>query len=117
MSDQRGQHVLVIDDNEAARTTAAAVLKTAGYKVTVAGDSAGAVEQLAKNHYAVILLDFKMPHDGVAMIDYMSENLPDLLARTVVFVPAVNRPIWGVLPKPFHVDELVKMVDACVEGR
>jgi DNA-binding response OmpR family regulator len=79
----------------------------------MAGDAARAVEELTRGKYAVVLLDFKMPHDGVAMIDYLSENMPDILARTVVFIPAVNRPIWGVLPKPFEIQELVTTVNAC----
>src|SRR5688500_15662996 len=115
MSDEKTQQVLVIDDSEESRTMVAVVLTKAGYRVTGVGDAARAVEELKSDRYAVILLDFKMPHDGVAMIDYMSESLPEVLARTVVFIPAVNRPIWGVLPKPFDVQDLVTTVNACAK--
>src|SRR4051812_28484322 len=109
------KNVLVIDDNEESRDLVSVVLDAAGYAVTTTGDAASAVEELTRSQYAVILLDFKMPHDGVAMIDYLSESLPDVLARTVVFIPAVNRPIWGVLSKPFDLKELVKTVRACAK--
>jgi CheY-like chemotaxis protein len=112
---EQKSEVLVIDDSEESRTLVSVVLGRAGYRVTTAGDAAKAVEELKGDgdKFAVILLDFKMPHDGVAMIDYISDNLPDVLARTVVFIPAVNRPIWGVLPKPFNVDDLLATVNAC----
>jgi CheY-like chemotaxis protein len=109
------KNVLVIDDSEESRTLVSVILTEAGYLVTGAGDAARAVEELKSDRYAVILLDFKMPHDGVAMIDYMGENLPDTLAKTVVFIPSVNRPIWGVLPKPFDIRELMSTVKACAD--
>jgi CheY-like chemotaxis protein len=113
MTDEKQKRVLVIDDNDEARTLVSVVLTKAGYRVTGAGDSASAVEELESDGYGVILLDFKMPHDGVALIDYMSANLPHVLTRTVVFIPSVNRPIWAVLPKPFDVEDLVTTVTAC----
>lgn len=39
--------------------------------------------------------------------------MPDVLQRTIAFVPWVDRPIFGVLAKPFQMDELVKTVTAC----
>ncbi|HKO54824.1 MAG TPA: response regulator [Thermoanaerobaculia bacterium] len=105
--------VLIIDDNKPTRAIAAAVLLRAGFKITEAEDAARAVELLIGEQYSVILLDFKTPHDGVAMIDYMSENLPDLLSRTIVFMPAINRPIWGVLSKPIEPTELLTAVTDC----
>lgn len=108
--------VLIIDDSSSVRAIVVAVLQRAGFKTTEAADSAQAVERLSDSSYSVILLDFKMPHDGVAMIDYMSENHPHLLKRTIVFIPAVNRPIWGVLSKPIEPTELLATVTDCASG-
>jgi FixJ family two-component response regulator len=104
--------VLIIDDSGAARAVVAAVLQRAGFRTTEAGDAARAVELMIATQYSVILLDFKMPHD-----DYMSENLSDLLCRTIVFLPAVNRPIWGVLSKPVEPAELLAAVTDCAVSR
>ena len=105
--------ILVIDDSDESRTLLSVLLTNAGYQVTSAGDSARAVEELKGRSYAVILLDFRMPHNGVAMIDFIGDNMPDILAHTVVFIPSVNRRIWGVLSKPFEVNELLSTVNAC----
>lgn len=108
--------VLIIDDDAATRALVTAVLERAGYRTAEAADSAEAVELLTGTDYAAILLDYKMPHDGVALIDYMSQNFPELLARTIVFISAVNRPIWGVLTKPLEPIELVAAVTDCASG-
>jgi CheY-like chemotaxis protein len=105
--------ILIIDDNEQTRVFLGATLARDGYVVTEAGDSAAAVEALKTGAFAAILLDFRMPHDGVAMIDYLSESMPDVLAHTIVFMPSVNRPIWGVLPKPIDAQALLLTVGAC----
>lgn len=54
-----------------------------------------------------------MPHNGVAMIDYLSDAMPDVLARTIVFMPDVNRTIFGVLPKPVDPAALLLAVGQC----
>jgi CheY-like chemotaxis protein len=105
--------VLVIDASAQYRSLISAVLTDRGYEVVQASDASAAVEQLGKRAFSVVLLDLKMPHNGIAFIDYLSEALPLVLARTIAFVPWVDRPIWGVLPKPFQMDELVKTVAAC----
>jgi CheY-like chemotaxis protein len=108
-----GQRVLIIDHNEQARTFASAALTRAGFIVVEAGDPAAGVDSLRTSGWSAILLDLKMPHNGVAMIDYISENLPGLLERIIILAPSVNRPIWGVLSKPFEETSLVSAVTAC----
>jgi CheY-like chemotaxis protein len=107
------KHVLILDDNEHARTFAATVLTRAGYVVTQAGDSAGAMAALGDQVYSAILLDLQMPHDGVAMIDFISGTMPDLLPRLIILTPGVNRAVWGVLAKPFQAAPLLAAVNDC----
>jgi CheY-like chemotaxis protein len=108
--------VLIIDDDAATRSVVTAVLERAGYRTAAAADAAEAVELLTGAQYSAILLDYKMPHDGVALIDYISQNLPELLAHTIVLISAVNRPIWGVLTKPVEPNELISAVTDCASG-
>ena len=70
--------VLVIDDNAATRTLVAAVLQRAGLRRHEAADAAQAVEEL-RRELLVILLDYRMPHTGVAMVDSLSDRFPHLL--------------------------------------
>jgi len=111
MPDHSG--VLIVDESGEYRTLISAVLLAQGHEVFEAGDASEAVEQLGRRHYAAILIDLKMPHDGVSLLEYLGTAMPHVLARTIVFVPWVNKPIWGTLTKPFHVDALVKAVTAC----
>jgi CheY-like chemotaxis protein len=111
MPEQR--RVLIVDDNEHARTFAASVLARAGYAVTEAGDPALAVEALEGKPFSAIILDLKMPHDGVSMLDYIGENLPDLLPRTIILTAPVNRTVWGALTKPFQPEPLLAAVKDC----
>jgi len=105
--------ILVIDASAEYRTLISATLTAKGYDVVKAADGPSAVEELKKRSFAVIMLDLKMPHNGISLIDYFAESMPDVLQRTIAFVPWVDRPIFGVLAKPFKMDELVKTVTAC----
>jgi len=109
------QHVLIVDDNEQARIFAAAVLGSAGYVVSQAGDAALAVEALKNRLFSAIVLDLKMPHNGVSLLDYIGESFPDLLGRTIILTPPVNRPVWGALAKPFHPEPLLAAVKDCCD--
>ncbi|HEX2832524.1 MAG TPA: response regulator [Thermoanaerobaculia bacterium] len=111
MTDRPG--VLIIDGSAEYRTVFTAILATQGYEVVQAHDASAAVEALALRSFAVILLDLKMPHNGIAFLDYLGQSMPQLLSRTIVFVPWVNRSIWGVMSKPFRPEDLMKTVSAC----
>ncbi len=111
MPDRPG--VLVIDASAEYRTLISATLSAKGYDVVKVADGPSAVEELKKRQFAVIMLDLKMPHNGISLIDYFAEAMPEVLRRTIAFVPWVNRPIFGVLAKPLQMDELVKAVTAC----
>ena len=105
--------VIVIDGSAQYRSLISAVLVAQGYEVIQAADASSAVEHLGKRAFSAVLVDMKMPHNGVAFIDYLGEAMPHVLARTIAFLPWIDRPVWGVLPKPFEMDELVKTVAAC----
>lgn len=107
------QNVLVVDESPEYRALVSAVLSTQGYNVAQADDASSAIEQLGKREFSAVILDLKMPHNGVALIDYLGDTMPQVLLRTIAFVPWVDRPIWAVLPKPFKVDELVRSVAEC----
>jgi PAS domain S-box-containing protein len=58
--------VLVVEDNQASRMVATAVLEEYGYTVDVAENGWQAVDKCADNHYDLILMDIRMPvMDGV----------------------------------------------------
>jgi signal transduction histidine kinase/CheY-like chemotaxis protein len=65
----RGFHVLVVDDEEDARTLVATVLEDCGCRVTTAGSVKQALEQIATSPPDIMFSDIGMPdEDGYALI-------------------------------------------------
>lgn len=63
------KEILVVDDYIVQQRVLRQVLTTAGYEVTVAGDGQEALEYLASNSYAMVILDIAMPDmDGIEVL-------------------------------------------------
>ena len=118
-----GGRVLVVDDERGIAEALGDALSDEGYEVRLAGNGHEALSVLAGWRPGVILLDLMMPTmDGWA---FRAEQLrrPDVADVPVVVVSA-RRDITqeaerlgaaGVLPKPFDLDEVSRIVArACV---
>jgi DNA-binding NtrC family response regulator len=119
-----GSCVLIVEDDAAIRRLIRMVLERAGYSVEVAADGLEAVLKLGVCEYDVIILDLMMPNlDGFVFIETFAENDPARLRRIIVTSaasPAVIRERmkgkpFHILPKPFDIDELIRIVRTCVE--
>jgi DNA-binding response OmpR family regulator len=65
--------VLVVDDDEALRTTEAQLLRRAGYSVATAEDGDVALRILGERAVGVVLLDLRMPRrDGFSVLEALS---------------------------------------------
>src|SRR5436190_952284 len=80
MSRVEKPRVLLADDNEATCTLITALLYR-DFEVEVAIDGREAIEYLRTRKYAALLLDLRMPHtDGFAVLDFLKEHQPKMLA-------------------------------------
>jgi len=71
--------ILVIDDDDNVRSTLAAILSNAGYRVVTAGYVCDAIEQLVANCIDLVLLDLKMPDmEGLALLSNLRIVYPKL---------------------------------------
>jgi DNA-binding NarL/FixJ family response regulator len=70
--------VLIVDDHEAFRTSACALLEAEGFTVVgLAGDGAEALAQVAAHRPDIVLLDIQLPGlDGFAVADLLA-RVPD----------------------------------------
>jgi DNA-binding response OmpR family regulator len=119
-------HALVIDDDPALQGLFTRLLSRKGFAVDAAADGRLAYDQLNRNAYSVILLDLMMPDvNGFELLDRLHRDSPSLLPRIIVMTGASQRSIdaldtadiWGLIRKPFDIDELVTSAIACSRGQ
>lgn len=118
--------VLVVDDDQALRRLFTTLLSRQGFSVDTANDGRAAYERLQRYTYSVILLDLMMPDvNGFELLETLQRDSPTLLGRIIVMTGASQRSIesldtsriWGLIRKPFDIDQLVSSTVACSEGR
>jgi DNA-binding response OmpR family regulator len=119
-------NVLVIDDDLALRGLFTTLLTKKGFAVDTANDGRVAYDQLQLHTYSVILLDLMMPEvNGFELLEKLRRDSPTLLDRVIVMTGASQRSIesldtsriWGLIRKPFDIDQLVSSTLACAQGR
>ena len=118
--------VLVVDDDQALRGLFTTLLSRKGFDVDCASDGRVAYDQLSRNNYSVILLDLMMPDvNGFELLDRLQRDSPALLDRVIVLTGASQRSVenldtsrvWGLIPKPFDIDNLVSSTIACAQRK
>jgi CheY-like chemotaxis protein len=116
--------VLVVEDDAAIRRLVKMVLEREGYRVEVASDGLEAVLKLGVMEYAAIILDLMMPNlDGFVLIETLAANDPLRLRRIIVTSAASPSVIrermkgspFDLLPKPFDIGDLTRVVRTCAE--
>jgi Response regulator containing CheY-like receiver, AAA-type ATPase, and DNA-binding domains len=115
-------HVLVADDNEATCTLIAALLQRE-FEVHFACDGQEAIEKLRTRHFAVALLDLRMPQaDGFDVLVHLRDAAPTFLRRVLVVTASLTPTdltrarsfsVGGIITKPFEIEELLAAVQRC----
>jgi DNA-binding response OmpR family regulator len=120
------RQALVVDDDAALQGLFASLLERHGFAVDAASDGRLAYDQLHRHNYSVILLDLMMPDvNGFELLGRLQRDSPSLLPRVIVMTGASQgdvenldtQGIWGLIRKPFDIDELVNSAVACSEGK
>lgn len=116
---------LVIDDDPGLQGLFMTLLGREGFAVECASNGRVAFECLKRASYSVILLDLMMPDiNGFELLDRLGRDSPRLLPRVIVMTGAAQRVvdsvdrtrIWGLIRKPFDINELVMSARQCAEG-
>ena len=118
--------VLVVDDDPGLRGLFITLLGREGFAVDCAPDGRVAYDCLKRSSYSVILLDLMMPEvNGFELLDRLVREKPAVLPRIIVMTGVSQRIIetldlsrvWGLIRKPFDIDDLLTATRACAEGR
>ena len=122
-----GIHVLVVDDDEAAREALQVVLKSEGADVTTADSAAAALSELAHGHPDAMLVDIAMPVvDGFTMVEQLrlrADPDPVPVAALTGYCSAEDQSrasragFQAYLIKPVDPAELIGAVKALAGGR
>jgi CheY-like chemotaxis protein len=116
---------LVIDDDPGLQGLFCTLLGREGFSVDCAPNGRLAFEYLKRGSYSVILLDLMMPDvNGFELLDRIGRDSPKLLSRVIVMTGAAQKVlesvdrtrIWGLIRKPFDINELVLSARQCAQG-
>jgi DNA-binding response OmpR family regulator len=120
------RNALVVDDDLALRALFTRILSRKGFNVDCASDGRIAFDALNRHNYSVILLDLMMPEvNGFELLTRLQRDSPSLLPRVIVMTGASQRVvesldtsrIWGLIRKPFDLDDLVSSAIECSSGK
>jgi two-component system, NtrC family, nitrogen regulation response regulator NtrX len=123
----RKRSVLIIDDDPDHRDLLGEVLQAEGYSVRATGDGAEALDWLDTTRPDVIMLDMVMPRaavDGFAFITRLGSYRAEVRAIPLVLVSGLGESlrdaidanavetlhIAGVVAKPIHIEQLLRVV-------
>jgi CheY-like chemotaxis protein len=106
--------VLVVDDDEAVRTTIAEILRSDGYSVQEAADGMEALEFLEDMTFGLMLLDVSMPNvDGLQLLRLSNELPPVVIVSAHHYDATTVAPdddVFMFLRKPVPPPELLDVV-------
>ncbi|HEX9023742.1 MAG TPA: response regulator [Geobacteraceae bacterium] len=115
--------ILIVDDESDIALILKLQLEDAGYKTARARDGIEALEHIAREKYALILLDIKMPRmDGMQVLDRIQSEYGDtgVVMMTAhgsedIAVEAMKKGAIDYVAKPFSTDDLVKKVERAIQ--
>jgi two-component system KDP operon response regulator KdpE len=117
-----GQEILVVDDEAPMRKYVGMNLRARGYGVLLAADGTEALEQVARYHIDLLILDVGLPGcDGLSVLSQVRRDLtlPVLMVSARACegdrARALDLGADDYLVKPFGVDELLTRVGALLQ--
>jgi len=114
--------ILVVDDEQLIRWSLKDRLTDQGYRVVEADTAASAIAR-AEEGADLVLLDYKLPDgDGLTVLKKIKERDPDTLvilltafSSVETAVEAMKHGAYHYANKPFHLDEIVLLVEKALE--
>lgn len=115
--------ILIVDDEEAIRSSLSGVLNDEGFETIVAEDGAQALDSVRKFSPDVVFLDVWMPGwDGIETLERIKEASP--VTQVVMIsghatisnaLEAMRRGAIDLIEKPFDIESVLVAVESCLE--
>ncbi|MDJ0909970.1 MAG: PAS domain S-box protein [Woeseiaceae bacterium] len=118
-----GESVLVVDDNDQVRDSAAALIKRLGYRVRKASSAQRALRMLQDEQADLLFSDIMMPEmSGFDLADKVTKERPDVtillttgFADDSILNGAEDRDRYDILYKPYNQIELAKRIRSALD--
>ena len=118
-----GTGVLVVDDEETARTYCADVLSELGFEAQAAESAKQALEMLESGQFDIVLADVRMPNtSGLDLLKTIQETYPDIdvvmmtgYGTVASAVQAMKQGAYDYLTKPLKLEDLQHVFQRLVE--
>lgn len=114
------KRVLIIDDDEGLTEPLQLAIEAEGYQVLIAHDGNEGLMKIERDAPDLVLLDLVMPRrSGFAVLDSIAnhkQSVPKIVMVTGNSEPkyrelALERGVNRFIPKPYHIEDLVKTVN------
>lgn len=117
--------ILVVDDEQNMRFLMKESLTREGYYCHTAENGTAALSEIRKDHYDLIILDYKMPGmDGLETLRAVMKERPNTIAIMVtahdtreIAMKAVEIGAYDYFSKPFDLDEMRVVIKRALEKR
>ncbi|HTF99799.1 MAG TPA: endopeptidase La [Nitrospirota bacterium] len=117
--------LLIVDDEEIARKNLSHVLTKEDYDVTAVSNGEGALAELEKSEFDVVLTDLRMGSiDGMDLLLKIRTRYPDTrvimitgFATIPSAIEAMQKGAYHYIPKPFKLDEVRAVIKQAVNAR
>ncbi|MHB8680932.1 MAG: response regulator [Acidimicrobiales bacterium] len=108
---------MVVDDNEAVRTSFAEIISSVGYSVITAEDGLEALAILSDTAVGMVVLDVRMPRlDGITMLGLIDDLPPVVLLTAMPFNAKdkmADKVLW-YMQKPVDPQHLLDAVASAI---
>jgi DNA-binding NtrC family response regulator len=116
-------NILLVQDEPAARAALAELLTSSGYSVRVAGDVDAALAQLRRFNADLVIAELQIPdRGGLELLQTLNQRStpPAVLMMTALgeidaALAAMREGALDYLTKPLNLDELLLVVERCLE--
>lgn len=117
-NDKRVSEILIADDDRTIRLFLQEIMKTAGYKVTVASDGKMALRKIRQKRFDLVLMDIWMPNmNGIEVLSSLrgEPTPPKVVIMTSdgtseTILSAVRERAYRYVKKPIEPNELLDLV-------
>jgi two-component system, response regulator, stage 0 sporulation protein F len=113
-----GKRILLVDDEENARTALARILARDGYEITSAGNGLEALEQLKISSFDLVVTDINMPEmNGMSFLRELNSLYPGINVIMITaygevesYIEAMSLGAFEYINKPVRIDEVKKII-------